>query len=1246
MKRTKWLSVLLTIAMVMTLLPTTALAFGGTNSDKTPVAWNWCTTQRADGSLRQDTSVITKALAETTVVMVGSKQARLVGSGSYGITKKDVTTSGIVITPPAGYYVYNVAICCNDEQGLGCDTMQKGSLKEFGNTSVASAAFTISAADLQAGKVWHEGANDPKIIMVYLKKCPTPAYVVYELGSTEFSYTGDIVDLSSGLDTDASRVALNSVKYLNASDLNTNWTHTVKGLKGDVLSAAAAAGLEFDGWELQYYSTAAENGDQAVALSDAYGQKTAVTTGSAVAVTTHIKLTAKWKAAPIPTTGTLTVTKRVAGLDSGTALPAGFAITVTKEGEASAAYTLTVGQTGTADVTYQEIGGVHTWTVSNVPFGTYAVAESGHSVAGYALDTDNSTVSGCVTLSAGALSGSVGLVNAYIKDAPALTVTKSVTSVGGVPVTDQTDIPEAKAGDTITWNIVVSNSGNVALTGVTVTDTLTVDGAAGTVQNGTLPAGVTYDESRGTFAVASLAVGGSVTIPVSYMATEADAGKTIVNAARAAKDGTEGEDSSTVTVKDRYDVTVEYYLDGSKVTDRDKLDELNDGQENPFTLNAGESWSVAVAPASGSYDYTAPGTIAVGEGEDAVRYVFDPVATNDALSGTDIAADTVVGVVYNVDRNGDGIPDKYQVTVRYVSADLDMGTVSPAGEVLTITQKNGAGQDVWATTGTVIAEGSAAAAAEGALFQKWTAAVNGGAEADTGLNAATGRITIENAAGGSTYTFKAYFTEKTFGIDVEKTITYVGDEAPERSTAPAIPEMARVGDTVIWTIRVTNTGNVAQNVTVKDNLSGASGSIAVEELPQGVTYDKDKGEFSIAGLAAGGMAEFRVSYTVQVADAGKTLNNAAVVEGKDRDEAPITVENKALMVTKTVDKTTACVGDVLTYTITVTNTGNTDLRNVQIVDEMLGLADNKAVTLETLAAGESWSKAYQYMVVSGDAGKTLVNTVVAGVDGGPSAEGKSPATNISQLYIPPYVPPVLNCEDHVAYIIGYEDGTVRPENNITRAEVSTIFFRLLTDESRAFFWSQANPYFDVALGNWFNNAVSTLSKADIVTGYPDGSFRPNAPITRAEFAAIAARFSEVVYNGGSSFTDVPSNHWAARYIALAEHLGWIAGYPDGSFRPDQAITRAEAMTLINRVLERAVEEEYMLPNMLTWTDNRPGAWYYEAVQEATNSHEYSRLAKQVPGQDFRYESWKTILKAPDWAALEKVWSSANTKGKG
>ena len=221
-----------------------------------------------------------------------------------------------------------------------------------------------------------------------------------------------------------------------------------------------------------------------------------------------------------------------------------------------------------------------------------------------------------------------------------------------------------------------------------------------------------------------------------------------------------------------------------------------------------------------------------------------------------------------------------------------------------------------------------------------------------------------------------------------------------------------------------------------------------------------------------------------------------------------------------------------------------------------------------------------------------------------------------------------------AYIAGYEDGTVRPDGNITRAEVATIFFRLMTDEYRETYWSTSNSFTDVAAANWFNNAVSTTANVGWVQGYPDGSFRPNNNITRAEFATIAARFLSGDYTGGDRFTDI-TGHWAAEYINRAAAAGWINGYPDGTFRPDAYITRAEAVTLINRMLDRAPDAGHLLANMIRWPDNPETAWYYADIQEATNSHDYTWAGGSL------YEVWTQLLANRDWAALEEIWSQAN-----
>ena len=224
----------------------------------------------------------------------------------------------------------------------------------------------------------------------------------------------------------------------------------------------------------------------------------------------------------------------------------------------------------------------------------------------------------------------------------------------------------------------------------------------------------------------------------------------------------------------------------------------------------------------------------------------------------------------------------------------------------------------------------------------------------------------------------------------------------------------------------------------------------------------------------------------------------------------------------------------------------------------------------------------------------------------------------------------LNTTDHFAYIVGYGNGEVRPQNNITRAEVATIFFRLLTDDVRDENLTKTNRYSDAAATSWYNTAVSTLSSMGIITGYPDGTFRPNAAITRAEFAAIAARFDSNGDKTTAKFSDI-ATHWAKDEISIAYNNGWITGYPNGTFGPQRDITRAETMTLVNRVLNRQPEtEDDLLPNMTVWTDNaNPKAWYYLAVQEATHSHYYKFKTNS------KYEKWTELRETRDWPQLEK-----------
>ena len=280
------------------------------------------------------------------------------------------------------------------------------------------------------------------------------------------------------------------------------------------------------------------------------------------------------------------------------------------------------------------------------------------------------------------------------------------------------------------------------------------------------------------------------------------------------------------------------------------------------------------------------------------------------------------------------------------------------------------------------------------------------------------------------------------------------------------------------------------------------------------------------------------------------------------------------------------------------------------------------------------------IIPDNDLSFTITNTRKGG---GSSGGGGS-------ITIPDDVPTGLDLKNHYGYIIGYPvdyytgkpttDQTkkpVRPEGKITRAEVATIYFRMLTDENRAANWNQVSGFSDVKSSAWYNNAISTLTKAGILKGYEDGTFQPDGYITRAEFATIAIRFFSGVYEGEDLFPDI-KGHWAEDYINNAANKGLVKGYEDGTFGPDRYITRAEAVTLVNRTLNRHPHNDGLHQDMLRWPDNMDTSkWYYADMQEATNSHEPD---KNKSTADKEY--WGKMLPIRDWEALEKEWSNANS----
>ncbi|WP_136607712.1 S-layer homology domain-containing protein [Paenibacillus dokdonensis] len=216
----------------------------------------------------------------------------------------------------------------------------------------------------------------------------------------------------------------------------------------------------------------------------------------------------------------------------------------------------------------------------------------------------------------------------------------------------------------------------------------------------------------------------------------------------------------------------------------------------------------------------------------------------------------------------------------------------------------------------------------------------------------------------------------------------------------------------------------------------------------------------------------------------------------------------------------------------------------------------------------------------------------------------------------PPAPPKLETDNHYNYINGYPDGTIKPENNISREEVAAIFYRLMDDATRSDYIKNISAYKDVEKTRWSNKNIATMENAGIITGYPDGTFKPGRQITRAEFAAIASRFDDLDQQVNTSFSDI-KGHWAEKYIVSAANKGWIKGYPDGKFKPDQYITRAEAMAFINSVLNRKVTVEGIHENAKTWPDNTQNKWYYTDVLEATNYHEYSRNTDET-------ETWEQV----------------------
>lgn len=540
--------------------------------------------------------------------------------------------------------------------------------------------------------------------------------------------------------------------------------------------------------------------------------------------------------------------------------------------------------------------------------------------------------------------------------------------------------------------------------------------------------------------------------------------------------------------------------------------------------------------------------------------------------------------------------------------------------------------------------------------------------------------------------FKVYY-DAVPRLEVTKTITDVTRDGEPLD--PTDPEVVKEGDVIEYEITVRNSGKLnLTDVVLTDEFTGAEGDL---NIISGDDYTVDGYEITLKNdLNVGDSVTIKATYEVQLGDSGYEITNKASGTAKDALGGDVTGESERVTIRPDALKAYRIFGSVYKYVKSEKGTFNKDGETVpfefKVTSDKKGeeILDTFTIDVEeTVKAGETsegdWGgfdfnlseeefenldkkefNGKEYPVVylwelKGDLKNMSYSTkritlyldrpnisyysarepmveylgrwmAYADPDKGADADiiniyGKQSSSGGTVK-----VGPQLNRDDHVAYIMGYPDGTVQPKGEITRAEACTIFFRLLTDSSRDYYFSKTNDYTDVNAGDWFNNAISTLSNAGIVTGYNDGTFRPNQPITRGEMAKIIANFANL-NKGTKSFTDL-SGHWSKTYVELAAGNGWIAGYPDGSFRPDQKITRAETVTMINRVLERVPAKELRLLSrsiMLTFPDNNPGDWYYIAIQEASNSHEYQRSVYETTGD----EMWTKLIDNVDWTKLEK-----------
>ena len=770
-------------------------------------------------------------------------------------------------------------------------------------------------------------------------------------------------------------------------------------------------------------------------------------------------------------------------------------------------------------------------------------------------------------------------------------VTKTLVSYtrDGVTVDEIPADFKARVGDVLNYKITIDNIGEIALEDVTVSDTLWGNGVASAM------VGETETNVSGGSCKVDVASGSSVTITYSYTVQAGDIGRTITNTATVDLPNVDPEDDP----KADEEVTVDDY--SVTITPADIV-----------AYTGGDGYSAVVGADDEYINNSTSGLPEPGYHVVLSDAVVDWLNDNGVAAGdglTDDATDLADVLSFTYSYGG----EEREWSLQYVGVYSYNASGNPSAYVYSIVTETAGAPSV---------------------SLKYFDDLNGDGVADDKEVITSDDITM--SAGQVNHTYK--MTIEGGGLDQSqvKAVLKAGGKSLTTDIEIGIGEL-----TVLSTTNEETTNSIAGSAAGVDSgviTAVGNDSITYYVNESGVAFDDEdlvsRVQLLIDEVTNETSGEFETAMAEAAFDAvSAALRNAEYemcymdLVDTENGNAKVTFSGGELSIYWPLPD-----GASASDSFYIVHFTELDREHAAVGTDVLDTTNKDVIAGEVMRIGGEY-------YVTFDVGSFSPFVLVYGDEGGGRPIIPVPDPDDGDDEEEEFVPKWLNIDDHYAYIIGYEDGTVRPQGNITRAEVATIFFRLLTDEVREEYWSTESGYSDVSSSDWYNNAISTLSNLGVITGYEDGTFRPNASISRAEFVTIATRFFDYTAEYEGTFSDVSYSSWYADFVQAAVDMGLVNGYENGTFRPNASITRAEAVAIVNRVLLRRPDAEHLLSwaVMNTFSDNADtAAWYYADIQEATNSHDYDWIT--YSGE--RIEDWTEKLEKRDWAALEREWSSA------